>query len=88
MPGAADGIDRGRDLLFVALALQMSFVDRPQFVEVMTLLPSRTDRTAGRLGASKTWHRHWFLPSDVEPNHGIRLCVSPSAATTPAPDRP
>ena len=50
MPTAgADKADRGRDLLFGVIALQMGFVTQAQFVEVMTLLPSQPDKDAEQL---------------------------------------
>ncbi|MFN7972952.1 MAG: bifunctional serine/threonine-protein kinase/formylglycine-generating enzyme family protein [Acidobacteriota bacterium] len=44
-----DTPDRGRDLLFAVIALQMNFVTQEQFVEVMLLLPGRPGRSADAL---------------------------------------
>ena len=50
---AADKADRGRDLLFGVIALQMNFVNQAQFVEVMTLLPSQLEKGAEDLFREK-----------------------------------
>jgi len=56
MPTAvADKADRGRDLLFGVIALQMNFVNQAQFVEVMTLLPSQPDKGAEDLFGEKAY---------------------------------
>ena len=45
--------DRGSDLLFGVIALQMNFITQAQFVEVMTLLPSSPGKSAEELFAEK-----------------------------------
>ena len=45
--------DRGRDLLFGVIALQMCFINQEQFVEVMTLLPSQPGKSAEEVFAEK-----------------------------------
>ncbi|MFN7974481.1 MAG: hypothetical protein U0166_19370 [Acidobacteriota bacterium] len=46
-------MDRSRDLLYGVIALQMSFVTKEQFVEIMTLLPNRPDDSAQSLFSSR-----------------------------------
>ena len=44
---------RGRELLFAVIALQMNFITQAQFVEVMTLLPSQPDLSAEQVFQDK-----------------------------------
>jgi len=50
---STEAVDRGHDLLFSGIALQMSFITREQFVEVMSLLPNKHGKTAEELFAEE-----------------------------------